>query len=196
MIKWLRTVAPLLALCLAGCVPFVLESGTANFAASEYSFPLADGNYAIDQMSPKKPAVVANRPDHVEITMFEKENTHTLIGGFFALKTPGHFIFQATNAMENGKPTSKKPGESVYIPLRIAATGEVSWYIGPKHCDLTCAALLSSHGFRQDNPAGLWNQPKNLPREQMLSFYEELAAMLEHNPEAWESVPAVRVAGL
>lgn len=195
MNKWLRTIVPLLALCLADCAPFVLENGTAHFAASEYSFPLSDGNYAVSQIF-QKPIIVANRPDHVEITLSKDKDTSTLIGGFIALKTPGHFIFQATGAVENGKPVSKKPeGQSIYIPLRIAATGEVSWYTGPKHCDLECATLLSSYGFRQDDSAN-WSQPKNLPRAQMLAFYEELAAMLERNPEAWEATRALRIAGL
>ncbi|MGE5504635.1 MAG: hypothetical protein ACM31L_09455 [Actinomycetota bacterium] len=45
MIIWLRRIAPLLAFGLAGCVPFVLDSATTNFAASEYSYPVpaADG---------------------------------------------------------------------------------------------------------------------------------------------------------
>jgi hypothetical protein len=192
MTKWLRTIVPLFALCLTGCVPFVLESGTTNFAASEYTFPLRDGNYKVGPIS-SKPAVIVNQPGHVEITLFDRNDTHTLIGGFIALKTPGHFIFQATDGRENGQPTSKKPGEgTMYIPLRIAATGEVSWYVGPKHCDPECAALLSSYGYLQDTTAG-WSQPKNLPRAQMRAFYEDLAAMVERNPEAWEAIRAVRV---
>jgi hypothetical protein len=196
MNTWLRTIIPLLALCLADCVPFILQSSTANFTAGEYSFPLPDGSYAVAQIF-VKPAIVVNRPDHVEITLFQDKDTTTLIGGFIALQTPGHFIFQVTNGTENRKPASKTPGEgAIYIPLRIAATGEVSWYIGPKkHCDLECATLLSSYGFRQDDSAG-WSQPKNLPRARMLAFYEELAAMLERNPEAWEATQARRIAGL
>lgn len=193
MIKWLRTITSLLAIGLTGCVPFVLESATPNFAASEYSFPLSDGDYAVDPMISQKPAAIANRPDHVEITMFENEKAYTLIGGFIALKPPGHFVFQVTDTMENGTSASKKPGETAYIPLRIAATGEMWWYTGPKHCGQECADLLSSRGFRQDTPGGWWIQPKNLSRAAMLAFYEELAAMVERNPDAWETMPARKV---
>ncbi len=144
-----------------------------------------------------KLAVVVNRPDRVEITLSEDDGLpHTLIGGFIALTIPGHFIFQATDATENGAPVEKKPHEgSTYIPVRVAKTGEVAWYIGPKkHCDLDCATLLSSHGFRQDGN-GDWRSPKNLPRTAVLAFYEELAALLDRNPDIWEAVRIVRIAG-
>lgn len=196
MITRLRTTFALLALGLAGCTPFVLESSSQHFAASEYSFALADGSYAVSQPSMKLAAVV-NRSDHVEITVSEDDGRpHTLIGGFIALKIPGHFIFQATDAIENGGPVEKKPHEaSTYIPVRVATTGEVSWYIGPKkHCDLDCATLLSSYGFRQDSN-GDWSSPKNLPRAEVLAFYEELAALLERSPDIWEAVRIVRIAG-
>ncbi len=196
MITRLRTAFVLLVLCVAGCTPFVLESGSQHFAASEYTVTLADGRYVVSQPSMKL-AVVVNRPDHVEILLTEDNGTpHTLIGGFVALQLPGYFIFQATDAMENGAPVPKKPEEnSVYIPVHIAKTGEVSWYLGPKgRCDLDCTTLFSSHGFRKYD-SGDWGAPKNLPRAKVLAFYEELASLLDRNPEIWESVRAIRIAG-
>lgn len=196
MITRLRTTFALLTLCLTGCVPFVLESSSRHFAASEYTVALADGSYAVSEPSMKL-AVVVNRSDHVEITLTADDGVpHILIGGFIALKIPGHFIFQATDATENGVAVPKKPDEnSVYIPVRIAQTGEAAWYIGPKkHCDLECATLLSSHGFRQVGSAD-WSAPKNLPRTVMLAFYEELASLLERSPDTWEAVRIVRIAG-
>jgi len=196
MITRLRATIALLALCVAGCTPFVLESSSQYFAASEYTVALADGSYAVSQPSMKL-AVVVNRPDHVEIMLSEDNGVpHTLIGGFVALQIPGYFIFQATDAIENGAPVPKKPGEnSIYIPVRIAKTGEVFWYIGPKtQCDLECATLFSSHGF-QKYGNGDWSAPKNLPRTEVLAFYEELASLLDRSPDTWEAVRAIRIAG-
>lgn len=195
MIKRLRTTFALLAFAMAGCVPLVIEGDTRHFADSEYAFPLADGRYAVDGLS-LHPAIIANRPDHVEITLTKNDEASTLIGGFVALTTPGYFIFQATDAMENGKPAEKKPGETTYIPVHIARSGEVSWYVGPKkHCDPECAALFSAHGFRQDGSDGDWHAPKNLSRALMLAFYEALVPLLERNPDAWEATRMMRVGG-
>lgn len=196
MITRLRTAFVLLALGLAGCTPFVLASSSRHFAASEYTAALADGSYAVSQPSMKL-AVVVNRSDHVEIMLAADDSVpRTLIGGFIALKMPGHYIFQATDAIENGAPVEKKPGEnSTYIPVRIAKTGEVSWYIGPKkHCDVDCATLLTSYGFRQAGSTD-WMAPKNLSRTATLAFYEELASLLERSPDSWEAVRTIRIAG-
>lgn len=196
MIRRLRMTCALLALCVAGCTPFVLESSDQHFAASEYIVALADGSYAVSQPSIKS-AVVVNHHDRVEIVLSEADGVpHTLIGGFVALQLPGYFIFQATDATENGAPVAKKPGEnSIYIPVRIAKAGEVFWYIGPKaQCNLECAALFSSHGFRKYGN-GDWGAPKNLPRTEVMAFYEELASLLDRSPDTWEVVRAIRIAG-
>jgi hypothetical protein len=192
----LRAAVVLLVLGLAGCTPFVLASNSQHFAASEYTVALVDGTYAISQPSMKL-AVVANRPHHVEIALEPDDDVpRTLIGGFIALKIPGHYIFQATDATENGAPVQKKPTEnSTYIPVRIANSGEISWYIGPKkHCDMDCAALLSSYGFQQVGGTD-WIVPKNLSRTVTLAFYEDLASLLERSPDNWEAVRTIRIAG-
>ncbi|MBF0324484.1 MAG: hypothetical protein HQL42_05370 [Alphaproteobacteria bacterium] len=193
--RWRQSFA-LLLLCFAGCTPLVLESGTRHFAAGEYSQALADGRYAVNESTPRLASIV-NRPDHVEFH-FEPDDSGpvTLIGGFVALRTPGFFIFQATDAIENGTPVEKKPGEATtYVPVRVAPSGEVTWYIGPKgQCDAQCAGLLSTHGFKRDG-ADRWNAPKPLSREQILAFYEDLAPILERQPDDWEGVRMIRIAG-
>lgn len=195
MTKSLHALLALVAICLAGCTPFVIQSNTQHFAADEYAFPLADGSYAVSETSVSSASVV-NRPDHVEITMIEKGGkAHTLIGGFIALKTPGYFIFQATGATEGGKPVDKKAGESIYIPVHFAKTGPLDWLLGPKQaCDAQCEALFTSSGFQMEEHSG-WRPPKGLSRDQLLAFYESLALLLERAPDAWESVKAMRVKG-
>ncbi|MDO8608828.1 MAG: hypothetical protein Q7R40_20030 [Phaeospirillum sp.] len=195
MTKSLNALFALVAIFLAGCTPFVIASNTQHFATDEYAFPLADGSYAVTETSVSS-ASVANLPGHVEITMIEKDGkAHTLIGGFIALKTPGHFIFQATDATEGGKPADKKAEESIYIPVHFAKTGQVDWLVGPKpSCGAQCEALFASSGFQIDGYSG-WRAPKGLSRNQILSFYEALAPIVERNPNAWESVTAMRIGG-
>ncbi len=195
MTKTVHTLLALLALCLAGCAPFVVESKATHFSPSEYVYPLVDGNYAVTGTSFASTKVV-NRPDHVEITMTEKNgDPQTLLGGFIALKTPGYFIFQATDASEGGKRAEKKAEESIYIPVHFAKTGQVDWLVGQKRgCDADCVALFASSGFQMDGDSG-WRSPKGLSRAQLLAFYESLAPLLERNPEAWDSVKALRIEG-
>jgi hypothetical protein len=192
----LRTAFAILALCLAGCTPLVLSSSRPHFATSEYTLALADGKYAVDD-NPMKLATIANRSGQVEITLdTDDEAPAMLVGGFIALKTPGHFIFQVTGTIENGVPAPPNPEDgSVYIPVRIASTGEVNWYFEPKmECDINCVALLSSYGFLRPLNTS-WVRPKNLSRTAMLAFYEELAVLLEKSPDNWETLRIMRVAG-
>ncbi len=121
MITWQRTVFALLVLGLVGCVPLVLETQSRHFAANEYSYPLPDGLYVIEGQGRSSIRWVA-QADHVTATIFEDgRETNTMIGGFIALGTPGHFIFQVTDATENGKPVSKASDESTYIPARVSS---------------------------------------------------------------------------
>lgn len=194
MNKRLRAALALLALCLAGCVPFVLESQSAHFASSEYSYPVADGVYVWDR-HPGTSTKVTTQADYVTITMTQGNGEEiTMIGGFIALGSPGHFIFQVTDATGNGKaPDNKKPGETVYIPMRIASSEEVNWFPGPDRSDPDIARLLQAHGF---DPLGNgeWKAPKNLSKAQLLAFYEELAPLLDRT--TWTGMRMLRISSL
>ena len=182
----------LLATCLAGCIPFVLESESPHFAASEYSFPVADGVYVLEG-HPRMSAKFATMADHVAILMTEEGGgTSTLIGGFIALATPGHFIFQATNGAENGKPVDKKPGETTYLPMRISDSGEVNWFPGPDRSAPDIVRLLQVHGFEPGHN-GRWTPPKGLSRAQLTAFYEDLAPLLDRS--GWTGMKMQRIAG-
>lgn len=65
-----RAFFALLSVCLAGCVPFVLEGQSHHFAASEYSYPLADGVYVMDGQ-PRTSMKLVAWPDHVAATVIE-----------------------------------------------------------------------------------------------------------------------------
>ncbi len=153
MITWPRTIFTLLVLGLTGCIPFVLEGKTRHFAPSEYSYPLTDGMYVVEGQGLSSIRLVA-QADHVTATLTEKGRETTLIGGFIALGTPGHFIFQATDATENGKAVSKAPEDATYIPMRVANNGQATWFTDPEHCDAECSRLLQDHGFLL--VAGAW----------------------------------------
>lgn len=191
MNTYLRTALSMLALCLAGCVPFVLAEQSRHFAASEYSYPLADGHYVVEgAVSSVK---LVTHGDHVAATVIEDgRETMTLIGGFIALGIPGHFIFQATDATENGKAVGKAPEDTIYIPMRVTNNGEATWFAGPGHCDTECSGLLQDHGFRLDG--GEWKAPKGLSKTQVTAFYEALAPLLDRN--AWKGTTMLRIAGL
>ncbi|MEO5336243.1 MAG: hypothetical protein H7841_05015 [Magnetospirillum sp. WYHS-4] len=192
MNPFFRTAFALLALCMTGCVPFVLEGQSRHFAAREYSYPLADGIYVVEGEARTSVKLVA-QTDHLAATVIEDgRETITLIGGFVALGTPGHFIFQATDATENGKAVSKAPEETNYIPVRIANSGEVTWFAGPDRCDADCSRLLLDHDFRLDD--GEWKAPKGLSKAQLTAFYEALAPLLDRS--AWKGTTMLRIAGL
>jgi hypothetical protein len=194
MNRRLGAICALLALCLAGCVPFVLESPSAHFAPGEYSPPpLADGLYVLDG-HPKTSAKVVAGPDHVAITMTQDNGDQfTMIGGFVALGTPGYFIFQVTDANENGKtPDNKKPGETTYLPVRASGDGGVAnWFPGPDRSDPEINELLRVHGF-DPRGDGEWVAPKTLSRAQLLAFYEQLAPRLDRT--GWAGMKMLRVA--
>jgi hypothetical protein len=187
----LRVAFVFLALSLTGCVPFVLEGQSRHFAASEYSYPLADGLYVMEGQGRTSIRWVA-RPDHFAITVIEDgQETITTIGGFIALGTPGHFIFQATDATEKGKPVNKTPDETSYIPARISKGGEVTWFTVPERCDTECSRLLQDHGFHLDG--GDWRAPKRLSRAQLTAFYEALAPLLDRS--GWKGTTMLRIGG-
>ncbi|CAA6606429.1 exported hypothetical protein [Rhodospirillaceae bacterium LM-1] len=193
MNKRLCVAFALMIACLAGCVPFVLESKTTHFAASEYAYPLADGVYVLGTPM-SAPAKIAREADHITITTTNDDGKEVaLIGGLIALATPGHFILQVTDGIENGKPADKDPAEATYVPMRIMASGEVHWYLGPKGVNADCTALLQAHGYRPQAYSG-WTSPKDLTKEQLKAFYEDLARLLDRNPDAWDAVKMMRVA--
>ncbi|OAN46096.1 hypothetical protein A6A04_20730 [Paramagnetospirillum marisnigri] len=192
MTPYLRMALSMLALCLAGCVPFVLEGQTRHFAASEYSYPLADGHYVVEGQGKSSVKLVA-RADHLAATVVEDgRETMTLIGGFIALGTSGHFIFQATDATENGKAVSKAPDETTYLPIRVKNSDEATWFAGPDRCDAECSRLLLDHGFHLEG--GDWRAPKGLSKVQLMAFYEALAPLLDRS--GWKGTTMLRIAGL
>jgi hypothetical protein len=192
MTTYLRMALSMLVLCLAGCVPFVLEGQARHFAASEYSYPLADGHYVVEGQGMSSLKLVV-RADHLAATVVENgRETITLIGGFIALGTPGHYIFQATDATEDGKAVSKVPDETIYISIRVTNSGEATWFAGPERCDAECSRLLLDHGFRLEG--GAWQAPKGLSRAQLTVFYEALAPLLDRS--GWKGTTMRRIAGL
>lgn len=191
MNTYLRMALSMLAVCLAGCVPFVLAEQNRHFAASDYTYPLADGIYVVEGQAVSSIKLVA-RADHVAATVIEGgRETMTLIGGFIALGTPGHFIFQATDATENGKAVGKAPEETTYIPMRVTNNGKATWFVGPERCDAECSRLLQDHGFRLDG--GNWQAPKGLSKAQLTAFYEALAPLLDKS--GWKGTGMMRIAG-
>ncbi|CAA7618619.1 exported hypothetical protein [Candidatus Terasakiella magnetica] len=193
MTACLRASLALLALCLAGCIPFVLENQSTHFASSEYSYPLTDGLYVLEGFSGAS-IRVATQPDQVTITMTQGNGEEvTMIGGFIALAASGHFIFQVTDASQKGKaPDNKKPGESLYVPMRITSSDEVNWFPGPERNDLDISRLLQVHGLASANN-GEWTARKNLSKTQVRAFYEELAPLLDRT--TWRGTRMRRVAG-
>lgn len=194
MIHRLGAAIVLLVFALSGCTVFVLESQTTHFAASEYTYPLADGTYAIAGDS-RTWVTLARMADHVAVTMIDDNGKpNILIGGFIALATPGYFILQVTDGSQDGQPADKKSGEATYVPMHLAASGEVTWFVGPTRCDQDCTDLLAAHGFRLEGRYG-WQAPKTLTRSQLTAFYEALAPVLERSPDAWETLRMLHISG-
>ncbi len=172
-------------LTLGGCLPLVLESDSA-IDAKGYVFPLAGGTYVADGLEIAEKLVITNHSNHVELAILKKDTTDViLIGGFLPLLSSGYYVLQVTDAIDDGKPANKKPGESVFIPVSVSSPGKASWFTAPIRCNEECKALFTSFGFTGEASQS-WHAPKNLPHERILSFYEALASLHARDPQAWQ----------